>query len=79
MVSQKFRRITSVWLEVNQSVGLEMFNCPTCKAPILQIQGDIVTMLPGESPSRLPIIIQCRNPNCGRKYQFHVLTQPADE
>lgn len=79
MVSYKFRRMTSVWLEVNQSSGVEMFNCPTCKAPVLQIQGDVVTMLPGESPSKLPIIIQCRNPMCGRKFQFHVMPEPVTE
>lgn len=62
----------SVWLQENPK-GLEMFYCPKCRFPILQFEGEIVTILPGGSPSRLPLVIQCRGQNCGRKYMFNLM------
>ena len=64
---------TSVWLRENLTNELELFYCPKCRYPLLQYQGDIVTLLPGTSQSRLPIVVQCRS--CSHKYMFHFIVR----
>lgn len=61
----------SIWLEENRESYIRMFFCPTCRTPIAQIAGDMVQMYPGSQEVSIGIIIECRNRNCGMKYQFH--------
>lgn len=63
----------SVWLNEKANTGEEMFYCPRCRFPILQFEGELVTILPGSSPSKLPIAIQCRGRDCGIKYRFNLM------
>lgn len=67
------QKLASVWLDVGDSQGLQMFYCPSCRYPILQYKGDVVTILPGDSPSQLPLVVQCKGRNCGKKYVFNLM------
>jgi len=60
---------TSVWLE--ESDNIEIYYCPKCRCPVFQHKGNVVQELPGDSDANPPIIIQCRNKNCGKKYMIH--------
>lgn len=64
---------TSVWLKQNLNNDVKIFYCHLCRYPILQYQGDVVTLIPGEAPSQLPIIVQCKGKHCGNKYVFHTI------
>lgn len=63
---------TSVWLEETGG-SIKMFYCPHCRFPVAQYEGSVVTILPGSSPSKLPLIAQCRGRNCGIKYIFNLM------
>lgn len=47
-----------------------IYHCPDCKNPIAQYKGDLVAEIPGEAPTHYPIMVQCKNPKCGRKILF---------
>lgn len=55
--------------------GLHIFNCPDCKNPVLQYRGEIASILPGFTPVELPIIVQCSNRDCRRKYSFNYFAE----
>ena len=67
-------RYTSVWLVNNNDKILpNVFYCPKCRAPVIQYIGEMVTIVPGGSPSKVPIIVKCPNPKCGTKYYFNAI------
>ena len=64
-------QVTSViiGLDKNDPNGemLHMFFCPNCQNPICQYKGRLVSIMPGASPLKLPVLIRCR---CKRVYQI---------
>jgi hypothetical protein len=70
------KRLYTVWIVSSRDPGLKMYHCPDCRNPIAQYKGEAVMEVPGLFPSPLPVIIQCKNVNCGRKVMFQaVVTQ----
>lgn len=65
---------TSVWLENRtEDILPKKFHCPVCRCPLFQYCGEVVSIIPGGSPTPVPVIIQCKNKNCGRKYYVHAM------
>ena len=67
------KRIYTVWLLYVESDDWRMFFCPDCRNPIAQYKGQLVMEHPGYTPVSLdhsPVMIQCKNPQCGRKVVF---------
>lgn len=60
--------VVSVTILENRSDNYKMWNCPTCKNPVFQYKGDVISITPGETLVEIPIIIQCSNSNCRQKY-----------
>jgi hypothetical protein len=58
----------SLWIEENNKEVPEIYYCSRCKCPVFQFKGNLVTEIPGGSPCKVPIIKQCPNKTCGRKY-----------
>jgi len=58
--------VTTITLIENYQGGHKMWNCPTCKRPIFQYRGRVVSLVPGEVPVEIPILLQCSN--CKQKY-----------
>ena len=48
----------------------KMYHCPDCKRPLAQYKGDLVAEVPGLVENGYPVLIQCKNPKCGRKIMF---------
>jgi hypothetical protein len=68
------KRLYTVWIVA--SPEMRIYHCPDCRNPIAQYRGEAVMEVPGLYPSELPVIIQCKNVNCGRKVMFQaVVTQ----
>lgn len=64
------KRVYTVWVVPRSDGAWKMYNCPDCRNPIAQYKGDLVVEIPGESPEPYPIMVQCKNPKCGRKVVF---------
>jgi len=64
------KRIYTVWIVKTADDKWRIYHCPDCRNPVAQYQGDIIAEIPGKVPNSYPIMIQCRNPNCGRKIIF---------
>jgi hypothetical protein len=67
------KRIYTVWLIYVATTDWLMYFCPDCRNPIAQYQGQLVMEHPGYKPFNLdhaPVMIQCKNPQCGRKIVF---------
>lgn len=50
---------------------LKMFFCMQCQNPVAQYQGEVLSIMPGATPVRLPIIIKC--PHCKHLYRFNAI------
>lgn len=61
-------KITTVYLDYDPFGQVTMFYCHSCRYPLLQYSGEIVTLLPGTQEFSPPIIIKCGNKHCGHKY-----------
>ena len=61
------KRVVSVWLINDGDTQWRMYHCPDCRNAIFQYKGDIVAEVPGGAELEYPILIQCKNPNCGRR------------
>lgn len=61
---------TTVYLSKPDSQELHKFHCPDCRTPILQYKGEVVKVVPGFNHAELPIVVQCSNSKCKRKYNF---------
>lgn len=69
----KIKETCTVFLVDDLDDQWHPFFCHDCRTQILQYKGDIVSISPGVAPKNIglsPIMVQCRNPNCNRKYQF---------
>lgn len=71
------KREYTVWLLYVSQGNWNMYWCPDCRQPIAQYKGDLVMEHPGidEDLSSIkakspPLLIQCKNPDCGRKVMF---------
>ena len=64
------KTIISVWLVDHGEGDWKMYFCPDCRNAIAQYKGNIVMEVPGSTPEKTPVMIQCKNPRCGRKIQF---------
>jgi hypothetical protein len=67
------KRVMTVWLIDIRQKKWNMYWCPDCRSPIAQYLGDLVMEHPGfdvNSATSLPTMIQCKNPQCGRKVIF---------
>lgn len=56
------KKVTTVWLsEGGKNLdNLKMFYCPNCRTPVVQYQGDVITLVPGNAPYTPRTIIKCR-------------------
>lgn len=63
----------SVWLSDYGDGKIRMFFCPNCQAPLLQYKGKIVAIVPGFTPSPLPMIRKCDG--CKMKYSFNGIVE----
>jgi hypothetical protein len=61
------KRIYTVWVVASDDGSWKIYHCPDCRNAMFQYKGDLVAEIPGEAPQHYPVMIQCRNPNCGRK------------
>lgn len=61
---------TTVYLSRPESQDLHKFHCVDCRTPILQYKGEAVKIVPGFNVASLPIVVQCSNSRCKRKYNF---------
>lgn len=61
------KRVYTVWVVASDDGNWKMYHCPDCRNFMFQYKGDLVAEIPGEAPQPYPVMIQCRNPNCGRK------------
>lgn len=66
---------TTLYLQSNKKAELKIYYCSTCRCPLLQFKGDLVQELPGLTEAKLPMIIQCRNPQCGRKFMVTAIVK----
>lgn len=62
--------VTTIYLVRNDDPYLRPFFCPDCRNMILQYGGEVARIVPDQTSTNLPIVVQCRNRDCGRKYQF---------
>lgn len=72
------KREFTVWLIDIRQGKWNMYWCPDCRSPIAQYLGDLVMEYPGFDASKsttMPVMIQCKNPNCGRKVIFQSVAQ----
>jgi len=66
----------SVWIEENTSKIIPiMYYCSKCRCPVFQYIGNLITEIPGGSPAKVPIIKQCPNKQCGRKYYVNAIVK----
>jgi len=61
------KRVYTVWLVASDDDRWKMYHCPDCRNFLFQYKGDLVAEAPGEAPLHYPVMIQCKNPACGRK------------
>lgn len=82
------KKVTSVWLESEESNSaiessdyykLKMFYCPSCRVPVIQYQGDVIRIVPGNHPYTPKTVIKCKGSlkdddgiweECGMYYSF---------
>lgn len=68
--SIKHNIITSIWLVENNEYQYKMFKCYNCGTPVFQYKGDVIQIVPGESPAKVGVVVECKNHNCQAKYKF---------
>lgn len=64
------KRIYTVWLVKVEDDEWRIYHCPDCKNPLAQYKGSLIAEVPGETQDSYPMMVQCKNPNCGRKILF---------
>jgi hypothetical protein len=69
------KRVITVFTVFKEDGGWSIYHCPDCRNPVAQYKGDLVAEVPGETKSKYPVMIQCKNPNCGRKVMFKSSTE----
>jgi len=66
---------TTLTLVANKDAELKIYYCSTCRCPLIQFKGDLLQELPGLKEVKLPILLQCRNQECGRKYLINAIVK----
>lgn len=66
---------TSVTIKENPDKDFKIFYCHQCRYPVFQYMGDVVQILPGMTPTKVPTMHQCKGRNCGIKYLIHALVK----
>lgn len=64
------KRVISVWTVFKDNGDWSIYHCPDCRNPISQYKGDVIAEIPGGVSHSYPVMIQCKNPKCGRKIMF---------
>lgn len=77
---QKKFTTTVTLIRVNPNVNDEanMFFCNDCKNAVAQYKGEVIKIHPGEVEVDAPLIVQCSNPKCNRKYLFNYFVEEID-
>lgn len=70
--------VVTVAIVENLTVNFKMFNCPTCRNPLFQYKGSLISILPGFAPAQVPIILQCSNSRCKQKYLVKTIYSRED-
>lgn len=68
-------KFISLWIEETPGVQQRLAYCMWCRCPLFSVKGDIVTVIPGDSPASLPVTVQCRNKSCGYKWHLNLLVK----
>lgn len=85
-------KVTSVWLSAEKNgrgYKVEMFKCFKCSIPVIQYEGDIIRLVPGNSPYLPKTILKCKGSykndqgeweECSMRYEFMGTSQfmPSD-
>ena len=65
--------LTSVILEYNPILdenetleSLILWHCPICNQPLFQYSGKVIMIVPGKTPTKIPVIVNCEK--CHHKY-----------
>jgi uncharacterized protein with PIN domain len=61
--------VTSVVLQFKAEDSLEsllLWHCPICTEPLFQFSGKMISIIPGSTPTKIPVIVDCRK--CKNKY-----------
>lgn len=68
-ISQELN-VTSVILEHDAGLGdnLVLWHCPICNQPLFQYSARLVMIVPGMTPTKVPVIIIC--PKCKHRYSL---------
>lgn len=66
--------VTSVVLEYDERLADELDNlilwhCPICNQPLFQYSGSMIAILPGMTPTKVPILVNCDK--CKKKYMIN--------
>lgn len=64
------KRVYTVFVVPRYDNKWLIYHCPDCRNPIAQYKGEMVAEIPGEAPRGYPVLVQCKNPKCGRKIMF---------
>jgi hypothetical protein len=71
------KRQFTVWILWIDQGEWKMYWCPDCRNPIAQYKGDLIMEHPGidedgkyVKPMHPPVLVQCKNSQCGRKILF---------
>ena len=68
-IFQGTKDLDVITVSIVENLGYwKMWNCPTCKAPVFQYKGRILSIVPGFVPTEVPILVQCSNRECRQKY-----------
>ena len=70
--------VTSVILEYDPKIAdstenLILWHCPICNQPLFQYSARLVMIIPGMTPTKLPIIIACQK--CKKRYLINSIAE----
>lgn len=60
--------VITVSIAENNGIYFKMFNCPVCKTPIFRYRGKLISIIPGEVPVEIPVVVRCSSRNCNQEY-----------
>lgn len=67
---EKLPEYMSIYLIFYDDTVPHMYYCNACRNPIMQYRGEVIMEIPGLHDNNYPIIIQCKNDRCKRRYNF---------
>lgn len=54
------KKVTTIWLEPTVNSSLNMFWCFNCRSPVCQYHGDVVNIIPGNTPYSPHTLHECK-------------------